>query len=486
MPKLTNSQPVSRNSVSRESISSTNDKPTLDQVVSLSKRRGFVFPTSEIYGGLANAYDYGPLGAQLLNNIRQAWWREFITNRPDMVGLDSAIILHPKTWVASGHVTSFSDPMVEDLVTNKRYRADHLIERWLEETGNQDVIVEDMTMEEMGAFLNDNHIQSPENNPISAPKSFNQLFETELGAISGEKSKAYLRGETAQGIFSDFKQVLDSSRVALPFGIGQLGKSFRNEITTGQFIFRTLEFEQGEIEYFFDPETHNWKELFQMWQEAVLSFVTTTLGINEDNLQWRQHTDKERSFYSRDTWDLEYNYSFGWSELCGFAYRTDYDLKQHQEYSGQKLDYRDPTTGKTFVPHVIEPAIGINRIFLMVLTDAYWEDKENNRLVLKLKPSIAPYQIAVFPLLKNKPVLVEKAKEVFKLLSPDFSATWDDRGNIGKRYLYQDEIGTPFCLTIDFDTLEDESVTVRDRDSMKQERVKISKLHDYLENLIKQ
>lgn len=459
--------------------------PTLEEIVALSKRRGFVFPTSEIYGGLTSSYDYGPLGSELLRNIKNLWWREFITLRPDMVGLDSQIMLHPETWVASGHVGSFSDPLIEDLKTNKRYRADHIIEAWIEGKEEfKDFVVEDLTTAEMGQFIKDNGIKSPDGNQFSEPKEFNLLFETSIGAVSGEKSKVYLRGETAQGIFTNFKNVLNSTRVQLPFGIGQLGKSFRNEVTTGQFVFRTLEFEQGEIEYFFDPEQSDWQELFKDWQEKMMSFVVNTLGIRTENVRWRQHTDKERSFYSKDTWDLDYHFPFGWKEIWGLAYRTDYDLQQHIKYSGEKLEYMDPQTGKKIVPHVIEPAAGIARLFLMVLMDAYWFDEKNNRTVLKLHPRIAPYKAAVFPLLKNKPELVAKAKDVFSSLSKKYPVTWDERGNIGKRYLYQDEIGTPFCITVDFDSLEDDTVTIRHRDTTVQERVKISELEGYLDNVL--
>ena len=450
----------------------------MEKIVSLAKRRGFVFPASEIYGGLSNSYDYGPAGAELLRNIRNLWWTEFISRREDMVGLDSQIILHPQTWVASGHVASFNEPMVEDVVTQKRYRADHLIEKWL--PSDSKVVVEDMNIEEMNAFILDNKIKSPEGNDLTEIKKFNQLFETEIGAVSGDKSKVYLRGETAQGIFTDFKQVLDSSRVKLPFGIGNIGKSFRNEITTGQFIFRTLEFEQAEIEYFFDPENSDWEKLFSEWRDSMYSFVTNTLGINKDNLKWRRHTDKERSHYSKDTYDLDYKFPFGWKELWGVAYRTNYDLTQHKEHSGQSLEYQDPYTGKKFIPHVIEPAVGINRLFLMLLSDAYQE--ENDRIVLKLSPKVAPYKIAVFPLLANKPELLSKARSVFNNLKNSFNVIWDDRGNIGKRYFAQDEIGTPWCVTVDFETLNDESVTVRDRDTMSQERVTIDNLVEYFQN----
>lgn len=451
--------------------------PTLDEVAALCKRRGFVFPTSEIYGGLANSYDYGPMGAELLRNIRSAWWQEFIHERIDMVGLDSQILLHPETWVASGHVASFSDPLVEDKKTGKRYRADHIIEAWLKNQPTlQDISVENMKIDEMAQFITDHHILSPDKNVLSEPKSFNLLFETAIGVVAGEKSKVYLRGETAQGIFSDFKQVLDSTRVQLPFGIGQIGKSFRNEITTGQFIFRTLELEQAEIEYFFDPSKTNWEELFEHWKKSMWHFATETLGIQSENLRWRQHTDKERSHYSKDTYDLDYHFSFGWKELWGIAYRTDYDLQQHMAHSHQNLEYTDPQTGEKIIPHVIEPALGVNRAFLMVLTDAYYKDEKNNRTVLRLKPSLAPFKLAVFPLVKNKPDIVLKAKEVFSVCSKKAHTAWDERGNIGKRYLSQDEVGTPVCITVDYQTLEDNTVTWRDRDTTEQVRVNVEQL----------
>lgn len=458
---------------------------TLETLVALAKRRGFVYPTSEIYGGLASSYDYGPLGVELLRNIRSLWWREMVNKRFDMVGIDSQILLHPQTWVASGHVSSFTDPLVEDKVTNQRYRADHLIEAWIAQNpGMDDVVVEELTVPEMAEFIAKHQITSPDGNEVTPPREFNILFETAIGVIAGEKSKVYLRGETAQGIFSNFKQVLDSTRVKLPFGIAQIGKSFRNEITTGQFVFRTLEFEQAEIEYFFDPRETDWRDLFAQWQAAMWSFVVDKLGVNPDNLRWRQHTDKERSHYSEDTYDLDYNFPFGFKELWGIAYRTDYDLRQHIEHSGKKLEYLNQTTGERFVPHVIEPALGINRVFLMLLADAYWEDTANNRTVLRFKPSLAPYKVAVFPLLKNKPDLVAKAEAIFANLTDHFATTWDERGNIGKRYYYQDEIGTPFCVTVDFDTLEDNTVTVRDRDTTEQVRVNVDQLVIYLREQI--
>lgn len=467
--------------------------PALETIIALAKRRGFVFQTSAIYGGLANSYDYGPLGTALLKNIKDQWWKFFITSRPDMVGLQTQILQHPETWVASGHVTAFNDPLVEDKVTHKRYRADHLIENWLEKNAQKsndealsNLTAEDLSLKEMSDFIKEHQVLSPDGNPISEPKKFNLLFETEIGAVANEKSKAYLRGETAQGIFTNFKNVLDSTRVQLPFGIGNIGTSFRNEVTTGQFVFRTLEFEQAEIEYFFDPEKQDWKELLSKWKEEMWRFATQILGVKEENLRWRQHTDKERSHYSLDTWDLDYQFPFGFKELWGVAYRTDYDLKAHQQQSGEKLQYIDPHTHKKITPHVIEPAGGIARFFLMTLCDAYWEDQENDRAVLKLSPSLAPYKAAVFPLAKNKPELVNQAKEIFSALNEQYEVTYDERSSIGKRYLYQDEIGTPFCITVDYETLEDKMVTVRDRDTTKQERVKIADLKNYLDDKLSQ
>ncbi len=457
-----------------------NTPASLEDIISLAKRRGFVFPTSSIYGGLANSYDYGPLGSELLRNIRNLWWTEFISKRADMIGLDSQIMLHPDTWVASGHVGSFTDPLVEDTKTNKRYRADHLIEAWMETNGNS-ASVEDMTVPEMAVFIKEHNVLSPDNNPVSEPRAFNLLFETAIGAVAGEKAKVYLRGETAQGIFTNFKNIMDTTRVQLPFGVGQIGKSFRNEITTGQFIFRTFEFEQAEIEYFFDPESTDWQELLEQWKTDMWTFITKTIGIKEENIRWRQHTDKERSHYSKDTYDLDYHFSFGWKELWGVAYRTDYDLTQHQKLSGESLEYRDPHTNRVFIPHVIEPAVGVNRLFLMILTDSYWFDEEKQRTVLRLPKALAPYKAAIFPLLKNKPELVEKAKEVYASLASVMPITWDDRGNIGKRYLYQDEIGTPACVTIDFETLENNTVTVRDRDTAEQARVSLDELAMHLQ-----
>lgn len=460
--------------------------PSLEKITALAKRRGFVYPTSEIYGGLGSSYDYGPMGALLLKNIKDLWWQEFIINRDDVYGIDSQILLNPETWVASGHVSSFTDPLVEDKETHLRYRADHLIKNWLKKQTDPElkkIIVSDLSTAEMAQLIEQYHITSPEGNPVTPPKDFNILFETAIGAVTGEKSLVYLRGETAQGIFTNFKQVLNSTRARLPFGIGQIGKSFRNEITSGQFLFRQLEFEQAEIEYFFNPNKNDWQELFKQWQTQMMDFVTQALGVDSNNLRWRRHSDQERSHYSQETYDLDYHFPFGWDELWGIAYRTDFDLKQHMQHSGESLEYIDPETHEKITPHVIEPAAGIDRFFLMVLTDSYQQDKEG-RVYLNLKPKLAPYQAAVFPLLKNKPNLTNKALEIYQQLQKKVHTTYDDRGNIGKRYLYQDEIGTPFCVTIDFETLENDTLTVRERNTTQQKRIAVNELAPYLQKMI--
>lgn len=458
----------------------------MDKIVSLCKRRGFVFPSSSIYGGLANSYDYGPLGAEMLINLRNLWWKEFVHKREDIVGIDSQILQRPEVWVASGHVSEFNDPIVEDRVTHKRYRADHLIEEWIKknkEKVRKEVKIEEMNIDEMADFIKKYNIKSPEGNEITPPRKFNLLFETFVGVIEGEKNKVYLRGETAQGIFINFKNVLQTTRIKLPFGIAQVGKAFRNEITTGQFIFRTLEFEQMEIEYFFNPKKSDWRKLYEKWMEDYFKFLTEKIGLKPQNLRWRRHSDAERSHYSLETYDLDYKFSFGYKELLGHAYRTDFDLSQHIKHSKEDLRVRDEETGEYFIPHVIEPSIGLNRLFLAVLSDAYQEEKD--RIVLKIKPYLAPYNVAVFPLLANRKELVEKARNIFESLKEKIHVYWDDRGNIGKRYRYQDEIGTPFCITVDFQTLDDDTVTVRDRDTMKQERVSVDRIEKYLEEKLK-
>lgn len=451
----------------------------MEKIVSLAKRRGFVFPGSEIYGGLANSYEYGPLGVELKKNLEDEWWNVFVRRRSDMVGLDSSIILHPKVWEASGHVKGLVDAMVECKHCHTRTRADHLIEDFFEKKGEK-IQVEGKTVEELDKIIRDNKIPCPTCGKFDwAPvRKFNLLFETHIGIVPESQSKAYLRGETAQGIFITFKNILDSTRVRLPFGVGQIGKSFRNEITKGNFIFRTLEFEQAEIEYFFNPKETAWHELFEEWKKELWSFVVNNLGVNPENLRWRPHGDEERSFYSKRTEDLEYNFPFGFKELWGLAYRGDYDLTQHSTHSGVDLSYTDPATGEKFLPHVIEPAVGINRMLAMLLLDSYTEDGE--RIYLNLPARLAPYKAAVFPLLANKPELVEYARKIHDHLRKQFVVAWDDRGNIGKRYYSQDEIGTPYCITVDFDTLNDRAVTVRDRNTGKQERIPQSNLAEFL------
>ncbi|MDP3941724.1 MAG: glycine--tRNA ligase [bacterium] len=475
----------------------------MDKIVALAKRRGFIFPGSELYGGLANTYDYGPVGTELLRNIKNLWWETFVHRRTDIVGLDASLISHQKVWEASGHTSGFSDVLLDCKQCKHRIRADHLIEDYLAENEQKidefvrrfDLVpqstdidperikagiihkkVEGLTLLEIETILSHLKITCPNCGKFdwTTPRKFNLLFPVHLGIVMGDQSLAYLRGETAQGIFVNFENVVNSTRVRLPFGIAQLGKSFRNEVTLGNSVFRTIEFEQGEIEYFFDPESENWEKLFATWKEAMWRFIITGLGVREENLRWRIHTDEERSFYSKQTEDLEYKFPFGFKELWGLAYRTDYDLKQHIKHSGKELYVIDPKTNKKVIPHVIEPAVGINRLFLMALCDAYYEEGE--RTVLRLDPRLSPYKVAVFPLLSNKEQLVSKATEVFDMLRETLVCTFDDRGNIGKRYLYQDEIGTPWCVTIDFQTIEDGSVTVRDRDTTEQIRVPIPEL----------
>lgn len=450
----------------------------MDKIVALAKRRGFIYPGSEIYGGLANTYDYGPVGAELLRNIKNLWWKYFVQSRPDMVGIDGSIISHHKIWEASGHVAGFADAMIDCKNCKSRFRADHIIEDHFA-SKNEEIKVEGLSPKELDEIIEKEKIKCPNCGKIDWTKvrKFNLLFPVQLGIVEGEGGMGYLRGETAQLIFTNFRNVVDSTRVRLPFGIAQLGKSFRNEITPGNSVFRTIEFEQAEIEYFFDHKQTPWEPLYEEWKSAMDVFVTEKLGVKKENLRWRTHSDEERSFYSKRTEDLEYKFPFGFKELWGLAYRTDYDLTQHKEASKKDLTIIDPKTQEKILPHVIEPAVGVNRLLLMVLVDAFTE--EENRTVLKIAPKLAPYKVAVFPLLANKEDLVAKARKVFELLSPEFMTAFDDRGNIGKRYLSQDEIGTPWCITIDFDTLDNDTVTIRDRDTTKQDRVKITDLVSY-------
>lgn len=491
----------------------------MEKIVALAKRRGFIYPGSEIYGGLANTYDYGPMGTELLRNIKGLWWKYFVQSRSDMVGLDASLISHHKVWEASGHVAGFADAMIDCKNCRARMRADHLLEGYIESLDkesrealiekykeNQDLInsltsgkVEGLAVESLEKIrrILSNIKDLPElrkvkvlvcpncgKNDWTSIRKFNLLFPVQLGIVEGEGGLGYLRGETAQGIFINFRNVVDSTRVRLPFGIAQLGKSFRNEITPGNSVFRTIEFEQGEIEYFFDPEVTTYNEIFEKWKNSMWDFVTKKLGVVGANLRWRPHTDEERSFYSSRTEDLEYKFPFGFKELWGLAYRTNYDLTQHMNISKKDLTITDPYTNKKIVPHVIEPAVGINRLLLMVLIDSYVEEgmsdgRQGKRVVLKLKPNLAPYKVAIFPLLANKENLVERALEIYNDLKEHFMVVFDDRGNIGKRYMAQDEIGTPWCVTVDFDTLEDGMVTVRDRDTTVQKRVSVTGLVKY-------
>ncbi len=426
----------------------------MEKIVSLCKRRGFIFPGSEIYGGLANSWDYGPLGVELKNNISKLWWQRFVQSRSDMVGIDAATIMNPKVWEASGHVATFSDPLVECKKCHERYRADQ-IEKECPNCGRKD---------------------------LTEPRQFNILMKTWLGAVEGEKALAYLRGEIAQAMFVNFKQVLDTTRQQLPFGIAAQGKAFRNEITPGNFIFRTREFNLMELEYFVREE--EWEKWFDYWREEMRKWLKE-LGVNLSHVHEIEVPEEDRAHYSKRTVDFEYDYPFGQKELYGLAYRTDFDLKNHENLSGQNLKYKNQETGEEFWPHVIEPTFGLDRSILVTLLEAYTEEEASGgkRTYLKLPPKLAPYKAAVFPLLANKPDLVDKARSIYQLLitnSQLLPIAWDDRGNIGKRYYSQDEIGTPFCITVDFQTLEDDSVTIRDRDTAKQERIKISDLNSFL------
>lgn len=455
----------------------------LEEVVSLCKRRGFVFPGSEIYGGLANTWDYGPMGAELKKNVKDLWWNHFVRGREDIVGLDAAILMNPRTWEASGHVAGFSDPLVDCKSCKSRFRADKIVEEAGDERP-ENWAAEKTPAKDMVAFLNA-AIPCPKcgEKNWTEPKNFNLMFKTRQGVTEDSGAEIYLRPETAQGIFVNFKSVQQTSRKKLPFGIGQIGKAFRNEITPGNFTFRTREFEQMEIEYFFDPETTDWKTLFEDWKKTAQDFFENRLGISSENLHFRDHEADELSHYSRGTTDVEYKFPFGWGELAAaVAYRTDFDLKQHEEFSGEKLKYRDESSGREFVPHVMEPSYGADRMTLAVLIDAYTEESledGTSRIVLKFAPRLAPVKFAILPLMK-KDGLAEKAREIFTELSRDAVGEYDEGGSIGKRYRRQDEIGTPLCITVDYDTLTDETVTIRDRDTMEQHRAKIAELGEIL------
>ncbi len=453
---------------------------TMDKVVAFCKRRGFVYQSSEIYGGLRSSYDYGPLGVEMKRNIKEEWWRSLVHTRDDVVGLDAAIIMHPKVWEASGHTATFNDMLVESRTSKRRYRADHLIE---DATG---IDAEGLSPEELTRIIQeDDRVKDPVDGgrDFAPVRPFNLMFETYMGPVKSEENLAYLRPETAQGIFVNFKNVTQTSRVKVPFGIAQQGKSFRNEITPGNFIFRTREFEQMEMEFFVEPGTD--EEWHEYWIEQRWNWYLN-LGLKEENLRRYEHPKEKLSHYSKRTVDIEYNYPFaGWSELEGIANRTDYDLKQHAEHSGENLEYFDQATGERYVPYVIEPAVGPDRIMLAFLMDAYTEEEVNGeeRTVLKLHPRIAPTKAAVFPLSKKEPVSTI-AKHLYDDLKGDYRIFYDDSGSIGRRYRRQDEAGTPFCVTVDFDTIEDRQVTIRDRDTLEQERVPIESVRDRLKALI--
>ena len=456
-----------------------NTEKTMDQIVTLCKGRGFVYPGSEIYGGLSNSWDYGPLGVELKNNIKKAWWKRFIQQSPYNVGLDCGILMNPQVWVASGHVGGFSDPLMDCKDCRTRHRADTLIEQFC---GREP---DDMDFAAMEQYIKENGVKCPNcgGTNFTNIRSFNLMFKTFLGITEDSKSELYLRPETAQGIFVNFKNVQRTTRKKLPFGIGQVGKAFRNEITPGNFVFRTREFEQMELEFFCNPgEELDW---FDYWKSQGRQFLLD-LGLNEENLRFRDHEPEKLSHYSNATTDIEYRFPFDWGELWGVASRTDFDLKAHQEASGESMEYFDQETNEKFVPYCVEPSVGVDRLALALLSDAYDEEmvdeaKKDSRTVLRLHPAIAPYKCAVLPLSKK---LSQQAGQLYTALAAHFLCDYDEAGSIGKRYRRQDEIGTPFCVTLDFETEQDGCVTIRDRDSMEQERLPMDKLADYIQSRI--
>ena len=442
----------------------------MEDIISLCKRRGFIYQGSDVYGGLSGTWDYGPLGVQLKRNIMNLWWRRFVDERDDMYGVDAAILMNQKVWQASGHVDTFVDPLCEDTVNHRRYRTDHILK-------DNGVDVDGMTMEQMDTVIAERGIKSPDGNPLSKSRTFNMMFKTHIGATESEDSISYLRPETAQGIFTNFKNVVDSFYPNLPFGIAQQGKAFRNEIAPRDFVFRSREFEQMEIEYFVDPE--HWQEAFDELLAATHAFLAE-LGLKQEHIHELGVPAEDRAHYSKKTIDIEYDYPIGREELMGIAYRTDFDLMNIQRVSGKSMEYTVKGTNTKFVPHVIEPSFGVERALMAVLSGAYREDEQNGekRVYLALPEHLAPVKFAVSPLLKNKPELVEKAREVYAQLAKanPGRVMWDDNGNIGKRYRRQDEIGTPHCVVIDFQTLEDDTVTVRERDTTEQRRVNVEEL----------
>jgi len=455
---------------------------SMEKIVSLCKNRGFIYPGSEIYGGLANTWDYGPLGSELKNNVKKAWQKKFIQECKYNVGLDAAIFMNPETWVATGHVGGFSDPLIDCKECKTRHRADKLIEEWATQNG-QDLVADGWSDEEMIKFMDDHNINCPNcgKHNFTGIRKFNLMFKTFQGVTEDSTSQIYLRPETAQGIFVNFKNVMRTTRRKLPTGIAQIGKAFRNEITPGNFTFRTREFEQMELEFFCKPGSD--EEWFKYWEEFCKNWLLS-LGMDENNIRLRQHSKEELVFYSKGTTDIEFKFPFGWGELWGIADRTNYDLSRHMEHSKQDLSYLDPETNEKYIPYVIEPSLGCDRATLAFLCNSYEEEEiaeGDTRTVLHLHPALAPYKVAVLPLSKK---LSEKATEVYEKLAKDFMCDYDEAGSIGKRYRREDEIGTPYCVTIDFDTLEDNQVTIRDRDTMEQVRVSIDELNDWVKNKI--
>ena len=453
---------------------------TMDKIVALCKNRGFVFPGSDIYGGLANSWDYGPLGVEFKNNVKKAWWKKFVQESPYNVGLDSAILMNPEVWVASGHVGGFSVPLMDCKDCKARFRADKIVEDHMTANGAEVASADGWTNEQLKEYIESNNIVCPKCGKMNYTdiRKFNLMFKTFQGVTEDAKSEMYLRPETAQGIFVNFKAVQRTSRKKVPFGIAQIGKSFRNEITPGNFTFRTREFEQMELEFFCKPGTD--LEWHKYWKDYCWNFLLN-LNVKPENLRMRDHGEEELSFYSNATSDIEYLFPFGWGELWGIADRTDYDLNKHQEHSGQDLSYLDQTTNEKYIPYVIEPSLGADRVALAFLIEAYDEEElegGDSRTVMHLHPALAPFKAAILPLSKK---LSERALEVYADLSKKFNLDFDETGSIGKRYRRQDEIGTPYCITIDFETLEDEAVTIRNRDTMEQERIKISELESYIQ-----
>ncbi|WP_294155197.1 glycine--tRNA ligase [uncultured Clostridium sp.] len=453
---------------------------TMDKIVALCKNRGFVFPGSDIYGGLANSWDYGPLGVEFKNNVKKAWWKKFVQESPYNVGLDSAILMNREVWVASGHVGGFSDPLMDCKECKARFRADKLVEDHMTANGAEVASADGWTNEQLKEYIESNNIVCPKCGKMNYTdiRKFNLMFKTFQGVTEDAKSEIYLRPETAQGIFVNFKAVQRTSRKKIPFGIAQIGKSFRNEITPGNFTFRTREFEQMELEFFCKPGTD--LEWHKYWKDYCWNFLLN-LNVNPENLRMRDHGEEELSFYSNATSDIEYLFPFGWGELWGIADRTDYDLTKHQEHSGQDLNYLDQTTNEKYIPYVIEPSLGADRVALAFLIEAYDEEElegGDSRTVMHLHPALAPFKAAILPLSKK---LSDQALEVYAELSKKFNLDFDETGSIGKRYRRQDEIGTPYCITVDFDTAEDGAVTIRNRDTMEQERIKISELESYIQ-----